>query len=186
MGPEFELPVDDSPIILSVINGNFNLTSQENGVFFDLNSDGEPELTAWTDEFSDEAFLVLDGNENGIIDDGTELFGNYTPQPPSPEPNGFLALAEWDDPANGGNGDGRIDAADGVFDFLQLWIDTSHDGFSDADELFPIDFFGLRSIDLDYRRSSRTDPFGNEFRFRSRIRWEHRTSWCWDVFFVQE
>lgn len=160
---------DCSPIVIDVSGEGFKLTNAQNGVQFDIAGTGHLIQIAWTAKDSANALLCLDRNGNGVIDSGKELFGNVTDQAPSPQPNGFLALAEFDKPENGGNGDGVIDQHDRIFTSLRLWIDVNHDGISQPEELFSLSQKGITSISLRYRESRRMDEFGNQFRFRSAI-----------------
>jgi hypothetical protein len=177
-----------SPIILDLSGQGFSLTSAEGGVLFDISGSGHPIQMGWTASSADNAFLALPGAD-GLVHDGKQLFGNFTPQPASDHPNGFAALAVYDLPANGGNGDGVIDSRDAIFSSLRLWIDTNHDGICQPEELHTLPSLGVNSISLKYKLSEKEDQYGNRFRYRAKVNPDDPDASrvdrnAYDVFFV--
>jgi hypothetical protein len=178
VGWSCELP--NCPVIIDTARDGYRLTSVENGVRFDLNADGVPEQVAWTRRDSDDAFLAMDRNGNGRIDDGSELFGNFTPaygdHPEITTPNGFEALKFTEGPSYGrGYPDRLIDARDAVFSRLVLWRDRNHNGISEPEELEPVSAAGITSIGTDYTKARKVDRYGNEFRQRAKVVWQDGT-----------
>jgi len=172
-----------TPIVMDPFDEGFHLTSMAGGVKFRLIPGGTLTQMSWTDQIWRDGWLALDRNGNGNIDDFTELFGNMTPQPPSKAPNGFLALAVFDDPANGGNDNGVIDPGDAVYQHLRVWIDANHNGISEPNELYTLQDLGVFKIDLRYHSTPFVDQYGNQFRYEGAA-WDdngHKREICYDV-----
>ncbi|MGP4843923.1 hypothetical protein ACTXGQ_07320 [Marinobacter sp. 1Y8] len=98
---------------------------------FDLDGDGDNESLAQLGSGS--GYLVFDRNDNGTVDDGSELFG---PQSGS----GFGELAQYDD-----EGNRWIDDNDAIFSQLKVWVQTS-DG---NEELRSLEEVGVKALYVD-------------------------------------
>jgi hypothetical protein len=185
-------PSPTSPIAIDLEGDGFDLTDAAGGVNFDLDNNGGRERLSWTAAESDDAWLALDRNYNGAIDNGSELFGNFTPQPSPPlgiMKNGFNALAEYDKLANGGNGNRRIENGDAIFSSLRLWQDENHNGVSESNELHKLSELGVAIVDLDYLEAKRTDHYGNSIRYGAKVRdvrGVHVGRWTRDVSLVRD
>jgi uncharacterized repeat protein (TIGR02543 family) len=154
----------NSPIIINMGNGPYQLSGSNQPVSFDIDANGTLNRISWTAAGAPMAFLALDRNGNGTINSGAELFGNHTPLPRGVAANGFDALAQYD-----ANSDGVIDASDPIWSSLLLWTDLNHDGISQRSELALLSASAVTAIGLDYHWTGRRDQWGNSFRYESRV-----------------
>ena len=119
------------PVILD-LDGNANNNTvgiDDGGVHFDPGGAGFAEKTGWVNP--EDGLLVRDINQDGIINNGSELFGQYTQlRDGSLAESGFEALLDLDE-----NGDGIINELDTAFQQLSIWQDDSADGITDQGEL---------------------------------------------------
>ena len=192
MGPEPPDPPDFdkyTPILIDLEMDGYRLSGAEPAVRFDLDADGWLDSTAWTAVGEDDAFLCMDRNGNGLIDNGRELFGSATPLTTGETTEtGYYPLAELDEPETGGNRDGQVDAADPLFASLCVWIDANRDGVSQRREIKALAEVGVVAFERRFKKMYRKDDFGNVFRYTSRVHLRTAggtTSWpSYDVIFA--
>jgi hypothetical protein len=154
---------DETPIVLSINGGRPRFSDIQNGVLFNLTGSCKQQIAWPVDE--DAAWLFLDRNGNGTVDDGTELFGNFTPTSSgAAASNGYEALADLDE-----NQDAVIDQHDRVYWHLQLWFDRDRNGLSESNELVSLLDAGVEGLDVVPHLSKFTDQNGNGFRLRAKV-----------------
>ena len=156
----------ESPLVLDLNRDGFKLSPEGVGVYFDLTGDGDIKHVQWVAKGTDDGFLALDLNYNGIIDSGAELFGEGTVVIGTGEhaDNGYTALLQYDLPHLGGNQDGKITKKDAIFNRLLLWVDSNADGVSHRSEVFPISAFKILRINAMPKavaENERVDAAGN-------------------------
>ena len=151
-------PLRVDPLILDLDNDGLETIGINTGnpILFDHNGNGVRTATGWVK--GDDAFLVLDRNGNGSIDNGRELFGDSTPlSAGGVAADGFAALAQEDT-----NGDGKVDSLDARFASLRLWRDLNQDGVSQAGELFTLSSQGIIALNLAKTANSQILANGNQ------------------------
>ena len=102
---DFGQPRLCDPLVINLTTNVASVSDQK--FFFDINSDGEKEEISMLNSAS--GYLALDTNADGIINDGSELFGTQSG-------NGFKELLSHDE-----DGNGWIDEADTIFKMLKIW-----------------------------------------------------------------
>ena len=127
-------PEDVDPIIIDLNKNGITSTKLNNTTYFDHDNNNFKEASSWIDK--GDAFLALDKNSNGLIDNGNELFGNHTisntkygekeTNNKDTSINGYEALKAYDL-----NGDNVIDSKDEIYDKLLLWKDSNQNAITD-------------------------------------------------------
>ncbi|WP_170138706.1 calcium-binding protein [Edaphovirga cremea] len=144
-----------SPIIIDLDGDGIETLPIERGIFFDHNGDYFAENTGWV--APDDGLLVIDRDGNGLIDTGSELFGNnFILQSGKLAANGYQALQELDE-----NQDGILDSNDALWQQLRIWQDSNSNGVVDNDELLSMDDAGVLSLSTEYSNSTYIDEHGN-------------------------
>ena len=141
----------NDPLVVDMGEEGIELCSIDEGVNFDLDNNGFSEKTAWIG--NEDGFLALDRNGNGIIDNGSELFGDQVIlSDGNKSTSGFVALEDVDN-----NQDKIIDNNDEIFENLLIWIDENHNGVSESNELKTLMELNIVSISLEYEEVSFVD-----------------------------
>ena len=132
-----------TPLILDLDGDGVETISKEEGTLFDIDADGDKDKTGWVG--ADDGLLVRDINNDGIINDASELFGEHTIKDDgSKAKDGFDALSELDS-----NNDGVINQEDDAFDELQVWKDLNSDGITNDGELISLAEANIKEISLE-------------------------------------
>ena len=154
-----------SPVILDLDGDGIETLSVKTGIFFDHDNNLFAENTGWVS--ADDGLLVLDRNGNGVIDNGSELFGNNTElENGLLAKNGYEALRELDK-----NNDGQLDSGDAIWEQLQVWQDANSNGRVDEGELRSLEQAGVASIATGYKNTDFIDSQGNAHKQTGSVTW---------------
>ncbi|MCK6373166.1 MAG: carboxypeptidase regulatory-like domain-containing protein, partial [Zoogloea sp.] len=137
------------PIVIDLDGNGIQTVARENtNGTFDLIGNGSAIHSGWLS--SGDAFLAIDTNGNGKIDNISELFGG------NGAGQGFAKLASFDS-----NGDGVVDARDAHFADLTVWRDANGNQQTDAGELMSLTEAGVASLKVSYFALPAVDEQGN-------------------------
>ena len=144
-----------SPLVVDLDGDGIETIGTDEKVYFDHDDNGFAENTGWVGK--DDGLLVRDLNNNGQIDNGTELFGNNSVLSSGEKAaNGFEALKELDS-----NGDNIFNNQDTAWNEVKVWKDTNSNGVVDEGELLTLEQANISGINLDYQKGNTQDENNN-------------------------
>ncbi|WHU01956.1 cadherin domain-containing protein [Sphingomonas sp. NIBR02145] len=127
------------PIVLDLDGDGIELVSApDSPIYFDMDLDGIGDQTGWVG--SDDGFLALDRNGNGIIDDASEISFASDAEGAMSDLEGLRAFDS--------NANGFLDAGDARFGEFRVWRDANQDGISQASELLTLAQLGIVQMNL--------------------------------------
>jgi hypothetical protein len=135
-----------TPIVLDLDGNGIDTLSVGDGVKFDVLGTGTAVNTGWVR--GSDGLLALDRNGDGVINDGTELFGAGTTLANGQKAKtGYEAMAELDS-----NKDGALTSDDNAFGDLRVWVDGNADGVSQASELKSLAELNITKLNLNAKQ----------------------------------
>ena len=147
--------VTRSPLVVDLDGDGVETVGVSEGVYFDHDGNGFAEKSGWVGK--DDGILVRDINNNGTIDNGTELFGNNSVLSSGENAlNGFEALKELDS-----NKDGVFNSSDEAWNTVKVWKDSNQNGIVDNSELLSLEQANIAGINLNYNEQELVDGNGN-------------------------
>jgi hypothetical protein len=134
-----EDPMIAPPIVFDLDNDNAGLVSLDGSkTRFDMNGDSVADKTGWIE--SGDAFLALDRNDNGTIDNIDEISFVKDKEGAKTDLEGLAAFDS--------NSDGVLNGDDARFVEFRAWVDSNGNGTTDAGELLSLAEAGISSISL--------------------------------------
>lgn len=159
------------PLVLDLDDNHIRfIPLHKSQAFFDLTGNRFATRTAWIEPM--DSFLAVDRNQDGTINDITELFGGNGA-------DGFSELEKGD-----ADGNGKIDSADPIFAQLRLWTDSDRDGKSQPTELRNLKEAGIRELPLARQAAPASEEDGRVTATGQFIRQDGRSGLLADVDFL--
>ena len=129
----------NDPLIFDLDNDGIELLSTKDEVLFDVDFDGDLEITGWI--APDDGLLVMDLNNDGLINDMSEVFSEHF------NSGSFISSLDSLNSIDSNNDD-LINYEDELFDQVRIWQDLNSDGISNTGELSTLNEVGIESISL--------------------------------------
>jgi len=129
------LRIQRDPLIVD-LNGDGHATVTGDGVYFDLDADGNFAEATLDWVAPTDGMIVIDANANNRADDGSEILS-------ASNVNAWTQLRAFDS-----NNDNAITSADTAWSQIHIWQDKNTDGYTQADEWFDLADLNITSINI--------------------------------------